>query len=78
VQEETTVLGVPCLTLRANTERPVTITAGTNQLVTRDDLPDQVARILERGRPTGWPVPPLWDGQSGPRIADVLARAVHR
>ncbi|MGH3516229.1 MAG: non-hydrolyzing UDP-N-acetylglucosamine 2-epimerase [Haloechinothrix sp.] len=73
VQEETTILGVPCLTLRANTERPVTITHGTNQLVTRDALPQAVARVLDAGRAESWPVPPLWDGKAGERIADVVA-----
>lgn len=75
VQEETTVMGVPCLTLRPNTERPVTITHGTNQLVTRESLPAAVAEVLAAGRaaPGTTPVPPLWDGHAGPRIADVLA-----
>jgi UDP-N-acetylglucosamine 2-epimerase (non-hydrolysing) len=77
VQEETTVLGIPCLTLRDNTERPVTISHGTNRLVTRPDLADEVKKILARGRLTQWPTPPLWDGQAAPRIAEVLARAVH-
>jgi UDP-N-acetylglucosamine 2-epimerase (non-hydrolysing) len=76
VQEETTVMGIPCLTLRPNTERPVTITCGTNRLVTREDLEDRVRETLARGKPTGWPTPPLWDGQAGPRIAEVLAGAV--
>ena len=71
VQEETTVLGVPCLTLRPNTERPVTITHGTNRLVTRADLPYAVGEALVSRRAAGQ-VPPLWDGQAGPRIADVL------
>jgi UDP-N-acetylglucosamine 2-epimerase (non-hydrolysing) len=73
VQEETTILGVPCLTLRANTERPVTITHGTNRLVTREALPDVMSGVLARGRATTWPVPPLWDGHAGERIAAVVA-----
>jgi UDP-N-acetylglucosamine 2-epimerase (non-hydrolysing) len=73
VQEETTILGVPCLTLRPNTERPITITHGTNRLVTRETLPDVMAEVLARGRATTWPVPPLWDGHAGERIAAVVA-----
>lgn len=73
VQEETTVLGIPCLTLRPSTERPVTITNGTNRLVTRSGLPQAVDECLRAGRPDDWPVPPLWDGRAGQRIADVLA-----
>lgn len=72
VQEETTVLGVPCLTLRPTTERPVTITHGTNRLVTRDDLAEVTGDVLAAGRPTTWPTPPLWDGHAGERIADVI------
>jgi UDP-N-acetylglucosamine 2-epimerase (non-hydrolysing) len=74
VQEETTILGVPCFTLRPNTERPVTMTHGTNRLVTRAALPDVVAACLESGRPEFWPVPPLWDGKAGERIAAVIAK----
>jgi UDP-N-acetylglucosamine 2-epimerase (non-hydrolysing) len=76
VQEETTVLGIPCLTLRPNTERPVTITSGTNRLVTRQDVADRVRETLARGKPSSWQTPPLWDGQAGPRIAEVLVKAV--
>ncbi|MCA2215146.1 non-hydrolyzing UDP-N-acetylglucosamine 2-epimerase [Jidongwangia harbinensis] len=72
VQEETTMLGVPCLTIRPNTERPVTITHGTNRLVTRERLADEVERCLAAGRPQTWPTPPLWDGGAGARIAGVI------
>jgi UDP-N-acetylglucosamine 2-epimerase (non-hydrolysing) len=72
VQEETTILGVPCLTMRPNTERPVTITHGTNQLVTRDQLPAVIEACLGQGRADSWPVPPLWDGRAGERIAAVI------
>jgi UDP-N-acetylglucosamine 2-epimerase (non-hydrolysing) len=74
IQEETTYLGVPCFTLRANTERPVTIRAGTNTLLGLD--PAAIGRIPaaleERGDPPGEP-PPLWDGRASERIADVIA-----
>lgn len=78
VQEETTVLGVPCLTLRPNTERPVTITHGTNQLVTREDLPWRTEEVLAAGRAgrANHRVPPLWDGRAGVRIAEVLVDAL--
>lgn len=75
VQEETTIFGVPCLTVRANTERPVTITHGTNQLVSREQLPHVARAVLAAGRQETWRTPALWDGQAGPRIADVLVDA---
>ena len=76
VQEETTILGVPCMTLRPNTERPVTITHGTNRLVTREALPQVMEDCLATGRPSSWPTPPLWDGHAGERIAAVVADQV--
>ncbi|HWJ11013.1 MAG TPA: UDP-N-acetylglucosamine 2-epimerase, partial [Nocardioides sp.] len=72
IQEETTVLGVPCLTMRPNTERPVTITHGTNRLVTPGTLLDAFGEVRSRGSLEEWPVPPLWDGRAGARIADVV------
>jgi UDP-N-acetylglucosamine 2-epimerase (non-hydrolysing) len=72
VQEETTALGVPCLTLRENTERPITVTHGTNQLVGSD--PDQIvaAAKLALDSPPVPRKPALWDGYAGQRIAAVL------
>ncbi|HXH06593.1 MAG TPA: UDP-N-acetylglucosamine 2-epimerase (non-hydrolyzing) [Vicinamibacterales bacterium] len=73
VQEETTFLGVPCLTLRENTERPVTVMQGTNTLVGRcpERLPVEVRAILDGARKPAR-VPPFWDGRAGERIADAL------
>jgi UDP-N-acetylglucosamine 2-epimerase (non-hydrolysing) len=75
VQEETTALGVPCFTLRDNTERPVTIAQGSNLLLGLDperiaDIPDVLALRRE------FAVPPLWDGQAGVRAADEIEAAV--
>ncbi len=75
IQEETTILGVPCLTMRDNTERPVTVTQGTNRIVATDPQ-----RILEawrdvmsgESRPAA--PPPFWDGQASKRIVEVIAR----
>jgi UDP-N-acetylglucosamine 2-epimerase (non-hydrolysing) len=74
IQEETTYLGVPCFTLRDNTERPVTVRAGTNTLLGLD--PRRIGEIpgLLEGRPGERPdPPPLWDGLASERIAEVLA-----
>ena len=73
IQEETTYLQVPCLTLRSNTERPITVTMGTNILVGQDSrkLVAELSAILE-GRAKAGTVPPLWDGHAAERIADVL------
>ena len=74
VQEETTILGVPCLTLRENTERPVTVTRGTNRLVGSDTARIvREARRFLRGRKKGPPTITLWDGRAASRIAAVFA-----
>jgi UDP-N-acetylglucosamine 2-epimerase (non-hydrolysing) len=75
IQEETTYLGVPCLTVRENTERPVTITLGTNILVGRDAqrLSRALANVLAGATRKGQPVP-FWDGSAAPRIAEVIQR----
>jgi UDP-N-acetylglucosamine 2-epimerase (non-hydrolysing) len=73
IQEETTVLGIPCLTMRENTERPVTVTHGTNHIVGSSPtrITAEVARILKAPLPTPIP-PPLWDGQASQRIVSIL------
>src|SRR5918992_1563074 len=88
IQEETTILGVPCLTVRPNTERPITITHGTNRLVTLSELVPAARKALangaagaagNRGAPgtppaPGPPPPPPLGGPAGPRIAEVVMR----
>jgi UDP-N-acetylglucosamine 2-epimerase (non-hydrolysing) len=74
LQEETTALRVPCLTLRENTERPSTCEIGTNRLVGLDPSAILAAyRELKNGTARVGEVPPLWDGRAAERIADVLA-----
>lgn len=76
IQEETTVLGVPCLTVRDNTERPVTISMGTNTLVGTDgERIVSTARGIIAGGCGDHRIPPLWDGKTAGRIADVLEKA---
>ena len=74
IQEETTYLQVPCLTLRENTERPITLTLGTNMLIghNMEKLRSELSRILG-GKGKKGSIPPLWDGRAGERIADILA-----
>ncbi|MCO5165237.1 MAG: UDP-N-acetylglucosamine 2-epimerase (non-hydrolyzing) [Planctomycetes bacterium] len=75
VQEETTALGVPCLTLRESTERPITVTAGTNRVVgtTPAGVVAAAFEALDRAPPAAPPLPPLWDGRAGERIAAAVA-----
>lgn len=75
IQEETTVLGIPCLTVRENTERPVTVEQGTNQVVGTD--PDRIMAAAQRlvtAKEKHHKVPKLWDGHAADRIVDVLLR----
>ncbi|HTH16165.1 MAG TPA: UDP-N-acetylglucosamine 2-epimerase (non-hydrolyzing), partial [Magnetospirillum sp.] len=73
VQEETTYLGIPCLTMRENTERPVTISHGTNRLVEPARLPNAIDEVMNGRWPTGRR-PDLWDGRTAGRVIDSLAR----
>ena len=79
LQEETSVLRVPCLTLRENTERPVTVTQGTSRLVGNDPARIRAAfrDVLDDRWPQGHPIP-LWDGQAGARVAAELSKWVQR
>jgi len=78
VQEESTYLGIPCLTLRENTERPATVNAGTNRVVGIDAARIlAAARTILSGRVPPRTIPPLWDGHAARRIVDVLRRALH-
>ena len=77
LQEETTALGIPCLTLRDNTDRPITVTQGTNQLVGR--VPDRIIaaafEILRREHSPPPRIPELWDGRAAERIVDALLKS---
>ena len=73
IQEETTILKVPCLTLRENTERPVTTEIGSNQIVGTD--PDTIVKSYKRIIENNWrkpQTPPLWDGHAAERIVSIL------
>ena len=75
IQEETTALGVPCLTLRESTERPVTVTEGTNEIVGTDPVAIEAAiKKLRSGPKREGRQPQLWDGKASVRIADILER----
>jgi UDP-N-acetylglucosamine 2-epimerase (non-hydrolysing) len=73
IQEETTFLGVPCLTLRDRTERPVTVTVGTNLIIGRDmNLLCRAVKAVLSGEGKNGGIPPLWDGRAAERIARIL------
>ncbi len=76
IQEETTALGVPCITLRTNTERPITVSEGTNQIVGTD--PERIVAaavdVLEGRRAVSRRIPEFWDGRAAVRVVDALAR----
>jgi len=76
IQEESTYLGVPCVTMRHNTERPITVECGTNILVADDlaKLRGELAKILAGNAKRG-SIPPLWDGRASQRIADIIVGA---
>ncbi len=73
IQEETSYLGIPCMTLRPNTERPVTVSMGTNELVTVEGLAAAVDKVLAGQWKQGQAIP-LWDGRTAARVADSLER----
>jgi len=77
IQEETTILGVPCMTLRKNTERPVTITEGTNRLVhiTTDDILKDYREIRAGRKNKSHSIPKLWDGKAAERITEIITKA---
>lgn len=77
IQEETTYLGVQCITLRTSTERPVTVEVGTNQLLGTDlELAEKTALEVLNGKKKEGEVPELWDGKAAKRIVDILTREI--
>jgi UDP-N-acetylglucosamine 2-epimerase (non-hydrolysing) len=75
IQEETTYLGIPCLTLRENTERPITAELGTNEVVGTDT--EKIIRNAKKILAGEWKkgnIPPLWDGRAAERIVNILEK----
>jgi UDP-N-acetylglucosamine 2-epimerase (non-hydrolysing) len=77
IQEESTWLGIPCITARTTTERPVTIEIGTNYLINpdKDSIISQIDLLLNGQRKSGLR-PPLWDGNAGDRIAEIITKLI--
>ena len=79
VQEETTVLGVPCVTLRNNTERPETVTVGTNELIGEDfESLKSALNKINKGEWKKGVIPPLWDGKTAARIVEILPQLIRK
>ena len=77
LQEETTALGIPCITLRENTERPITVTEGTNTIVGCDpELILKTAYEVLEGKGKAGRIPDLWDGKTSSRIVDVILQYI--
>ena len=76
IQEETTYLNIPCLTLRENTERPVTVTQGTNKLLSAETLMENFKKAMSGDWPDGVK-PDLWDGKAAERIREDIRRRYH-
>ena len=77
IQEETTALGIPCLTLRDNTERPITVEKGTNKIIGNEEskIVEEFNEII-RGNINSHEIPELWDGKTAIRIADIIEEEI--